>query len=341
MVAHAEPEITRRRAALGLVSFAAGEGGAGEGGKEGEGEGNQRKRPRRHSTGAAPLVSPHPGETQATAMAATVRPTFTAPYLKGEPTHFQKKVEKYILEKMAIAASSPSPAKNLPVPAKTITTRRTSNQVNAAWQNEKAYAEDTLRRLIAAKKEATQQFVALAEGKLETGTTQQMIVDRLNKKFKLSGVGRDGSREKHMLQVRTVARLVNKGTIGNTPEKRGKKPAISRAFLKLVACHVNMEQVGVHGEMSVSQIKATLTAATLETVHQGTFNYEYAWEQVRRIHADILVPAGIVQSEEIRWQWVTYEKVKQFYDDHQVSLFILFNPFSVNRLTLSLSRKSS
>ena len=62
----------------------------------------------------------------------------------------------------------------------------------------------------------------------------------------------------------------------------------------------------------------TLTAATLDTVHEGKFNDEYAWREVRRIHADILVPTGIVQAEDIRWQWVTYEKVAQFYQDHQV-----------------------
>ena len=83
------------------------------------------------------------------------------------------------------------------------------------------------------------------------------------------------------------------------------------------------EQVGVHGEMSAAQIRATLTAVTLQTVHEGQFNDDYAWRQVRKIHADILVPSGIVQSEDIRWQWVTYEKVKQFYVDHKVSLFLL------------------
>ena len=86
----------------------------------------------------------------------------------------------------------------------------------------------------------------------------------------------------------------------------------------------------MHGEMSVAQIKATITAATLDTVHEGKFNDDYAWQQVRRIHTDILVPTGIVQSEDIRWQWVTYEEVKQFYQDHKVSLHILFYLSSVH-----------
>ena len=52
--------------------------------------------------------------------------------------------------------------------------------------------------------------------------------------------------------------------------------------------------------MSIAHIKATLTAAALDTVHEGKFNNKYVWMQVRRIHADILVPTGIVQAEDIR-----------------------------------------
>ena len=64
-----------------------------------------------------------------------------------------------------------------------------------------------------------------------------------------------------MLNVQTIQRLVAKRQIGSTPEKRGAK---------------NMEQVSIHGKMSVAQIKATLTAATLDAVHEGKFNNEYA-----------------------------------------------------------------
>ena len=98
--------------------------------------------------------------------------------------------------------------------------------------------------------------------------TQQLIVNSLDKKYNLTGKGQN-MREKDMIAVRTVQRLVAQNKVGVTPEKKGRKAVISRAFLKLVALHVNMEQVGVHGEMSVAQIRATLTAATLETVHEN------------------------------------------------------------------------
>ena len=60
--------------------------------------------------------------------------------------------------------------------------------------------------------------------------------------------------EKHKLGVRTIRQLVVSGEIGTTPTKRGNKPKISREFLKLVALHVNIEQVGVHGRRSSSNM---------------------------------------------------------------------------------------
>ena len=327
----AEAEIARRRikrkaeAASGLASFARG------GGATKDATGGEQQRPRRHSEGVARTVTPHPNETHnAAASAGSILPPvrFTAPYLKGRPTHFERKLGNYVASSLA-SSSTPSPAKAMPAAAVVVRTRKTSGQQNAVWQNQKSYAKDVGERLKMATKEATQKFVSLSSGKL-TGT-QQGIIDNLNKKYMLHGNGRDGSREKHILGVRTVQRLVAKEQVGVTPQKRGPKPKISREFIHLVALHINMEQIGVHGEMSTAQIKATLTAATLDTVHEGKFNDEYAWMQVRRIHADILVPTGIVQAEDIRWQWVTYEKVAQFYQDHRVSLslHLLYSPTSI------------
>ena len=147
--------------------------------------GEVRRRSRRHSTGTAPLVSPHPGETQAVAMVAMKRTSFSAPYLKGGGTHFEKKVDKAAT--LLMAAASPSPAKNLPARAVTIKTRQTSGQMNAEWRNNKRYREDTGERYKRAMKEATTMFVELREGK--RGGTQQTIVDSVNKKYNLTGEG--------------------------------------------------------------------------------------------------------------------------------------------------------
>ena len=74
------------------------------------------------------------------------------------------------------------------------------------------------------------------------------------------------------------------GKIGTMPSKCGNKPKISRKFLKLVALHVQVEQVGVHGEISTNQIKATLTTTTFDTPHQEKFNDKYTWQEVHRLH---------------------------------------------------------
>ena len=60
------------------------------------GKGGGRKQPRRHSTGAASFVSPNLGKTQAAAIVAVPRASLHAPYLNGEPNHFEKKLEKAV-----------------------------------------------------------------------------------------------------------------------------------------------------------------------------------------------------------------------------------------------------
>ena len=187
--------------------------------------------------------------------------------MKGKPTQFEGKVTAQINRLMA--ASTPSPAKAMPEAAVVVKTWRTSGQQNAEWRNDIAYEGDTGKRYTMATKEATQMFVDLSKGEIEG--TQLEIITKINDKYHLNGEGRENSREKHMLHVRTIQRLVKNEQIGVTPNKRGVKHKISREFLRLAALHINMEQVGVHGEMSTAQINATLTAATLDTVHEGKF----------------------------------------------------------------------
>ena len=132
---HGAREVERRRriqAAGALVSVSRGGGDTGEDG------GGGRKRPRRHSEGGAPAVTPNLDETQIDAsgdelfLPSSVR--FSAPYLKGGETHFEKKVRKYVMD--ALDASPPSPAKDLPEPATKIRSRRTSGNLNTEWRND-------------------------------------------------------------------------------------------------------------------------------------------------------------------------------------------------------------
>ena len=219
-------------------------------------------------------------------------------------------------------AAPPPPVSVVPKKNTTITTRMTGLQKNVQWRNEKSYAEDVGTRYNNAFSKCTQIFADLKAGKIQNPLTQQEYIDNVNKEFSLDGEGREGSREKHMLSISTVARAVRNGQVGVPPQKKGKAPKISRDFLRLVALHTNMEQVGDQGELDTAQIKATMMAATMNTIHDGDFNLQYAWEQVRKENCDIMIPTGVKQAEDIRWKWVTYEKAKQFFDDLKVSLHL-------------------
>merc|ERR1711957_1094490 len=197
------------------------------------------------SADAARTVSPHPTNTQIVDGSFSSLGRFTAPYLKGKPTQFEGKVTAQINRLMA--ASTPSPAKAMPEAAVVVRTRRTSGQQNAEWRNDIAYEGDTGKRHTMATKEATQMFVDSSKGDIEG--SQLGILAHLNNKYHLDGEGRENSREKHRLSLRTIQRLVKKEQIGVTPSKKGVKPKISREFLRLAAIHINMEQVGVHGEI--------------------------------------------------------------------------------------------
>ena len=243
---------------------------------------------------------------------------FRTPYLKGRPSHFQRKVASKI-EALTRAQPPPQPP---PVQkkAKKLRTRKTSGQKNIEWRNDIIYAEDTGARYANARKEATQLFVDIKAGKVADRRTQTQIVNDLNQKYGLDGAGREGCREKHMLSVRTVQHLVMKGEIASSPIKRGKKPVISRNLMKLIALHVSMEQVGDSGELSTAQIKATISATMMDTVHDEGHDLEHIWQEIRRLHADVLVPTGMISTEDSRWQYVTYEKMSIFYDDYGVSI---------------------
>ena len=102
-------------------------------------------------------------------------------------------------------------------------------------------------------KEATQIFAGLAAGKITNLKSQQKYINALNRQYNLDGEGRVNSREKHKLVVRTIRYLVASGTIGTTFSKCGNIRTISRNFMKLVALHVHMEQVGVNGKMLTNQ----------------------------------------------------------------------------------------
>jgi hypothetical protein len=90
--------------------------------------------------------------------------------------------------------------------------------------------------------------------------TQQQVIDDLNLEFGLDGEGKENSREKKMLVLRTVRRAISNGHVGLSPLAKGKSAEISREWVELVATHINMRQVSTVGEADVAEIKATMQA---------------------------------------------------------------------------------
>jgi hypothetical protein len=69
--------------------------------------------------------------------------------------------------------------------------------------------------------------------------------------------------------------------ISTTPVKKGIRARISHNSFRRVALHATMERVGDCNETAATQVKATLTAATLDTVYEGVVNDVYVWQQVQ------------------------------------------------------------
>ena len=251
-----------------------------------------------------------------------IKPKFSAPYLKGGLTHFQKKLKASVEKQIKDGALDQSPEK-VSKNAVTVRYRRTSYQKNCEWRNENSQSKDVNERYKNALKEATKSIADHRAGRIPNPPPgaggQQYFVDQANKKYNLDGEGKENSREQKRIALSTVLRYIEKGRVGKSPAKKGRQQSISRNLLRLVALHANMEQVGPRGEMDSNEIKAMMQASTLDTALDGTYNLEYAWEQCRKENAEILIPTGAVQSEDIRWKWVTWEKLNQSFCDMKVS----------------------
>ena len=214
--------------------------------------------------------------------------------------------------------AGPKSPDKVPKTAKTITTRSTSLQANAKIRNEQSSKECRDVRYKSAFKAATLELSELKKKGLIPNYAS--IIAKYNKQFNLDGDGKQLSREKKMLNKSTLKRAMSKGIIGESPKKKGKPAKIDRDYLRLVALHANMEQIGTRGEVGPVELKATMMAGVMNTVHEGTFSAQYAWDMVRKENADILVPKGMMGSEDIRWQWVTYENLNLWFTGYKDEL---------------------
>ena len=67
----------------------------------------------------------------------------------------------------------------------------------------------------------------------------------------MDGHGQEISWENRKLNVSTLKNSVDKGMIVCSPNKKGRKEKIDHDFVRLVALHENMEQVGVSSEKTL------------------------------------------------------------------------------------------
>ena len=69
----------------------------------------------------------------------------------------------------------------------------------------------------------------------------------------------------------------------------------------------------------------------MDTMHDEDHDFEYIWQEIRRLHADILVPTGMISIEDSRWQFVTHEKMNIFYNDYGVSVMNIISQNTIAR----------
>jgi hypothetical protein len=79
---------------------------------------------------------------------------------------------------------------------------------------------------------------------------------------------------------------------------------------ELVALHINITQassVGV-GEANVFTMTATIQASVMGTDYEDTFNLKNAWEDIRRLHADVLSLRYLMELVQIATNLKTHQE---------------------------------
>ena len=99
-----------------------------------------------------------------------------------------------------------------------------------------------------------------------------------------------------------------------SPLKKGPKPRIPENFLKLVATHAEVCQMG-DGELKGRDIKRLVGASILGTRHEGSFKPESVWRKVRREYPEALQAAGRQSLDDSRAQWTTHDNLDQWFND--------------------------
>jgi hypothetical protein len=191
----------------------------------------------------------------------------------------------------------------------TITTkklRQSSRQASIARLDAKRVKLDYGSRYKKAFKDATNLVAVNAQNE-----PVHTICNRLNHDFKLDRAKR--------LARSTVYQAAKDGRAGMSPPSRGPAPNIPGKFLRLVATHAEVSQVG-DGELKGKDFKRLIGALILGTEHETRFIVEGLWRKVRKLFPELLQAATKLTVEDARAQWTTHDNLNQWFDDTKQDL---------------------
>ena len=183
-------------------------------------------------------------------------------------------------------------------------TRLSPKQASAAKLEAKRLKLDYDGRYKEAFKDATN-LIAAARSDGNKCEPVQSICDRLNTEFNLDG---------KKLARSTVYQAAKDGLAGTSPKKMGPEPNIPVNFLKVVATHAEVCQVG-DGELRGRDLKIKIGASIVGTKHEAAFKVESVWRKIRNKFPEALQAANKVSVEDARAQWTTHDNLNQWFDD--------------------------
>ena len=139
----------------------------------------------------------------------------------------------------------------------------------------------------------------------------QRICDKLNREFMLDG--------KKRLARSTIYQAAKEGLAGMSPKARGPAAKIPKDFMKLVATHSEVSQVG-DGELKGKDFKRLIGASIVGTEHETRFKVESVWRKLRTEFPEALQASTRLMVEDARAQWTTFDNLNQWFDEDWFSV---------------------
>lgn len=132
------------------------------------------------------------------------------------------------------------------------------------------------------------------------GCGVRAVVDRLNNEMLPS------PNDKKLTRM-AIFNAIDRGDIGVSPLKKGKKVTVTPLVTKAIATQAAMMQVCAEGEASAPIMKQLASALIAGTDHK--FSADYAWRKTRMKHPEMLNPVKAKNHEDRRVDWLTYQNI--------------------------------